>query len=219
MDTFGEQLVKKATTGADWAKRIGIAVLGLALATVLMWLSFFTGFMILTMLSVGALFGLVWLLTGMSYEYEYILTNDDLDIDKITGKRKRKRLITLKMNTVEEFGIYDGTNGANADATVIASDGTNINAYYLIAKHKTHGRTMLIFSPDARMVEMILTTLPYKVKQEATQRINAIKRTLPRWQTCALLANFELCQSQGTLPSWQSLILNVSMLLYWNFAT
>ena len=48
MDTFGEQLVKKATTGADWAKRIGIAVLGLALATVLMWLSFFTGFMILT---------------------------------------------------------------------------------------------------------------------------------------------------------------------------
>lgn len=121
------------------------------------------------------LFGLVWLLTGMSYEYEYILTNDDLDIDKITGKRKRKRLITLKMNTVEEFGIYDGSNGTNADATVIASDGTNINAYYLIAKHKTHGRTMLIFSPDARMVEMILTTLPYKVKQEATQRINAIK--------------------------------------------
>lgn len=175
MDTFGEQLVKKATTGADWAKRIGIAVLGLVLATVLMWLSFFTGFMILTMLAVGALFGLVWLLTGMSYEYEYILTNDDLDIDKITGKRKRKRLITLKMNTVEEFGIYDGTNGTNADATVIASDGTNINAYYLIAKHKTHGRTMLIFSPDARMVEMILTTLPHKVKQEATQRINAIK--------------------------------------------
>ena len=160
MDTFGEQLVKKATTGADWAKRIGIAVLGLVLATVLMWLSFFTGFMILTMLAVGALFGLVWLLTGMSYEYEYILTNDDLDIDKISGKRKRKRLITLKMNTAEEFGIYDGTNGTNADATVIASDGTNI---------------MLIFSPDARMVEMILTTLPYKVKQEATQRINAIK--------------------------------------------
>ena len=58
MDTFGEQLVKKATTGADWAKRIGIAVLGLALATVLMWLSFFTGFMILTMLAVGALFGM-----------------------------------------------------------------------------------------------------------------------------------------------------------------
>ena len=167
MDTFGEQLVKKATTGADWAKRIGLTALGLVVAIVLMWLSFFAGFMVLRLISVGTLFGLVWLLTGMSYEYEYILTNDDLDIDKITGKRKRKRLITLKMNTVEEFGIYDGTNGANADATVIASDGTNINAYYLIAKHKTHGRTMLIFSPDSRMVEMILETLPYKIKQEA----------------------------------------------------
>ena len=165
LDTFGEQLVKKMNTGADWAKKIGLAILGLLVATVLMWLSFFTGFTAFIFLSVGCLFGLVWLLTGMNYEYEYIITNDDLDIDKITGKRKRKRLITLKMNTVEEFGIYDGTNGANADATVIASDGTNINAYYLIAKHKTHGRTMLIFSPDSRMVEMILETLPYKIKQ------------------------------------------------------
>ena len=165
MDTFGEQLVKKATTGADWAKRIGLTVLGLIVATALMWLSFFTGFMVLTLISVGALFGLVWLLTGMSYEYEYILTNDDLDIDKITGKRKRKRLITLKMNTVEEFGVYDGTNG------------TNVNAYYLIAKHKTHGRTMLIFSPDKRMTEMILETLPYKIKQEAKQRIETTNQS------------------------------------------
>lgn len=171
LDTFGEQLVKKMNTGADWAKKIGLAILGLLVATVLMWLSFFTGFTAFIFLSVGCLFGLVWLLTGMNYEYEYIITNDDLDIDKITGKRKRKRLITLKMNTVEEFGIYDGTNGENAEATVIASDGTNINSYYLIAKHKTHGRTMLIFSPDERMVGLILETLPYKVKQEAKQRI------------------------------------------------
>lgn len=177
LDTFGEQLVKKATTGADWAKRIGLTVLGLIVATALMWLSFFTGFMVLTLISVGVLFGLVWLLTGMSYEYEYILTNDDLDIDKITGKRKRKRLITLKMNTVEEFGVYDGTNGTNADATVIASDGTNVNAYYLIAKHKTHGRTILIFSPDKRMTEMILETLPYKIKQEAKQRIETTNQS------------------------------------------
>ena len=171
LDTFGEQLVKKKTTGSDWAKRIGLSVLGLVVATLLMWLSLFTGFMVLMLFSVGTLFGLVWLLSGMSYEYEYILTNEDLDIDKIIGKRKRKRLITLKLNTAEEFGIYDGTNGENAEATVIASDGTNINSYYLIAKHKTHGRTMLIFSPDERMVGMILETLPYKVKQEAKQKI------------------------------------------------
>lgn len=81
------------------------------------------------------------------------------------------------MNTVEEFGVYDGTNGTNADATVIASDGTNVNAYYLIAKHKTHGRTMLIFSPDKRMTEMILETLPYKIKQEAKQRIETTNQS------------------------------------------
>ena len=149
MDTFGEQLVKKETTSADWIKRIAIALGGLALATVLMWLSFFTGFMVLTMLSVGVIFGLAWLMSGFGCEYEYIVTNEDLDIDKISGKRKRKRLITLKLNTAEEFGLYDGTQGDNAQATVIASDGTGVNNYYLLCKHNTHVLPCLFSIPTS----------------------------------------------------------------------
>lgn len=167
MDSFGEQLVKKQTTTADWIKRICLVLGGLAFAILCMTLSFMTGFMILTVIAVAALFGLVWLLSGMGCEYEYIVTNEDLDIDKITGKRKRKRLITMKLNTAEEFGAYDGSQGNDVQATVIATDGTGVNAHYLITMHKTHGRTMLIFSPDSRTCELIMNSLPYKVKAAA----------------------------------------------------
>ncbi len=167
MDIFGEQLLKKKSDTMDWLKRGMIVFGGIAIASILMAISFATGFMVLTFFAVGALFGAVWLLGNTSYEYEYIITNEDLDIDKIVGKRTRKRLITVKMNTVEAFGMYDGTQGEGCDATVIATDGTNVNSCYVIAKHKKHGKTMVIFSPDQRMVQLILNTLPYKIKLEA----------------------------------------------------
>ena len=167
MDIFGEQLVKKRASTSDWLKKIFLTLGALVLAMALMTVSLSTGFMVLTFIAVGVLFGAVWLLGGMSYEYEYIVTNDDLDIDKISGKRKRKRLITIKLNTAESFGVYDGSQGEGVAATVMATDGTGVNAYYLIAKHRTHGQTMVIFSPDERMVQLILSALPHKVKASA----------------------------------------------------
>ncbi|MCH5324088.1 MAG: hypothetical protein J1E39_02640 [Eubacterium sp.] len=164
MDSFGEQLVRKQTSSADIIKRVALVVGGLLLATALMTASFLTNFYVLTLLAVGVIFGMGWLLTGLGCEYEYIITNQDLDIDKIMGKRKRKRLITVKLDTVEDFGIYDGTQGEGAQATVIASDATGINAWYIIAKHKTHGRTMLIFSPNKKTVGLIANGLPHKLK-------------------------------------------------------
>lgn len=164
MDSFGEQLVKRQITSADILKRVGLILGGLLIATALMTISFVTRIYVLNMLAVGVIFGMVWLLTGMGCEYEYIVTNQDLDIDKIMGKRKRKRLITIKLETVEDLGVYDGSQGSDVQATVIASDATGINAWYLIAKHKNHGRTMLIFSPDDRTVQLIANGIPHKLR-------------------------------------------------------
>lgn len=44
----------------------------------------------------GSLYGGYILITNMSVEYEYIVTNGEMDIDKIIAKRRRKRLITVK---------------------------------------------------------------------------------------------------------------------------
>ena len=42
----------------------------------------------MVILAVLVLAGGVWLLGNFNIEYEYILTNNDLDIDKVIGKRK-----------------------------------------------------------------------------------------------------------------------------------
>lgn len=166
MDIFGEQLIRREVSGIDWAKRIGLTVAGLTLSSVSMFFALATGLSILLFLAVGILFGLVWLLMGMNYEYEYILTNEDFDFDKITGKRKRNRLITIKFNTVEEFDKYDGTQGSDVAATVVATDNTGEGIYYIIAKHKTHGRTMVLFTPNDKMIGLTLQALPRKVRSE-----------------------------------------------------
>lgn len=164
MDSFGEQLIAKKVTPADWAKRIAIVVGGVGIAAICLYMGFMTGFMLLLMIAVGALFLMVWLLSGSSVEYEYIVTNTDLDIDKISGKRKRKRLITLKINQATDFGVYDGSQGKDVQATVIATDASGVNAHYLICKHKTHGMTMLVFTPDDKMVELITNSLPHTLR-------------------------------------------------------
>lgn len=172
MDSFCEQLVKKQNSMADYLKVGGLALGALALSVFLFTAALVTNFMVLIVLGVLILVGSCWLITGMSTEYEYIVTNTDLDIDKIMGKRQRKRLITLKLPQAEQFGVYTGNEGDGVQATVIATDGTGVNAYYLIANHKTHGKTMLVFSPDKRTVTTILDNLPHKVKTAAKLHFN-----------------------------------------------
>ena len=89
-DFYSEQLVAKKSGGSETAKKILIGVLTALVAAFLFLIIIFP----LSLLLVGLVFyGGYYLMTGIDTEYEYILTNGDLDIDKITGKRKRKRLL------------------------------------------------------------------------------------------------------------------------------
>lgn len=100
MDNIAEQLVEKRRTGADLAKKILISAGALIIASFFMYIAMM-GFFVMVILAVLVLAGGVWLLGNFNIEYEYILTNNDLDIDKVIGKRKRKRMISLDVSTAE----------------------------------------------------------------------------------------------------------------------
>lgn len=102
MDNIAEQLVEKRRTGADLAKKILISAGALIIASFFMYIAMM-GFFVMVILAVLVLAGGVWLLGNFNIEYEYILTNNDLDIDKVIGKRKRKRMISLDVSTAEAF--------------------------------------------------------------------------------------------------------------------
>ncbi len=159
MDNIAEQLVEKRRTGADTLKKILISAAALILASFFMYLAMM-GMLTMVIFAVLILGGGVWLLGNFNIEYEYIVTNNEMDIDKIIGRRKRKRMITVDISSAEEFAPYPADHDVSADATVHAYSGSETDAYYLVVNHSGYGRVKLIFNPNERIREAIMQELP-----------------------------------------------------------
>ncbi len=167
MDRFSEQLIEKMPGNADFFKR-GLIVAGEILVLALLaLLTVWTQYMIL-MLAAAAAVGSFWLVKYLwgstCVEYEYIVTNDDLDIDKIIGKRKRKRLITVNLKTVTELAPYLNETNVPADVTVVAHDGAGEDLWYLLAQTDSYGQLLVLFSPNETTRENIVGGTEAKVR-------------------------------------------------------
>lgn len=160
MDNYCEQLVEKRKTGADIAKMILVSVVLILGASAFMFGAIYFGIMVLVIFAVGLLGLAVWLVSGMNVEYEYIVTNNELDIDKIIGRRKRKRMITVDLGKAEDFGGYPPTEDIDADTTVHATTGFEKNAHYLLVQHNEYGAVKVIFNPNEKMREAIAQQVP-----------------------------------------------------------
>lgn len=160
MDNICEQLVVKARTTSDRIKAV-LIILGLAVVSAgLLFLALATGFLAFLLIAGAAVVGGVYLLSGLDVEYEYIITNNELDIDKIIGRRKRKRMITVDLSRAEDFCCYPMENEPEADATVHAFTGLEKDARYLLAEHKDYGKVGVIFNPDKITREAIVREFP-----------------------------------------------------------
>ena len=160
LDNICEQLVTKNRTGADIAKMVAIAAGAILLAAVCMLFAMALGLTFLILISVGILALGIWLLSGVNIEYEYIITNNEMDIDKIIGRRKRKRMITVDISKATDFGTFPSEEDIDADATVHATTGTQKDAHYLMVEHNSYGTVKVIFNPNERTREAIVQELP-----------------------------------------------------------
>lgn len=168
MDIFVEQLVRKPSDGKTTALKVLIAA-GMVIVTVLCVLLMFIGFAFGIIIAAGAIYGGIYLMTGLDAEYEYIVTNGEMDIDKIIAKRKRKRLITAKASSFERFGKLSGAPQAGSGVTVVKADGIsseNTETYYADFTHPSMGNVRLIFSPEEKVVDGLKPFLPRLVKAE-----------------------------------------------------
>ncbi|MCH5204764.1 MAG: hypothetical protein J1F03_08435 [Oscillospiraceae bacterium] len=159
MDNICEQIVVKSRTNSDKAKAALIIVGMAVIAAALLYLSLIINFYVL-LLAVGAVAGGIYLLNGLSVEYEYIITNNELDIDKIIGRRKRKRMITVDLSRAEDFCRYPMQEEPETDTTVYASTGLEKDACYLFVSHKDYGKVGVIFNPNKITREAIVREFP-----------------------------------------------------------
>lgn len=166
MENFKEQLVTKGKDPSDTKKRLLVTAAGVIAASLMVFLSM----TILNNILVGLVFaalvlwGTYYILSGFYTEYEYIFTNGEMDVDKIMGQRKRKRLITVDIKSVVSFGKAD--TAASGDQTLVdVSDRSSDSSYYMDFRHKDLGATRLIFTPNEDMLALVERYIPRTAKR------------------------------------------------------
>lgn len=154
MDSFVEQLVVKPMTPADQAKKLGLIAATGILCLGLAYLSVMVMPLILLVVCGG-----YFLVTGMNVEYEYSVTNGELDVDKIIAKRKRKHMLTVRIAEFETFGLESEAKFDNNITTFLVGDGDEAHYYAADFQHEGMGRVRLVFSPNERILEAIRPSL------------------------------------------------------------
>lgn len=159
MDTFVEQIIVKRKTGKEIAVIVGTLAVAVIAAVVLFYFLFIYSLLFDVILGYGAW----WLITNQNVEYEYSLTNGDIDIDQITAQRKRKRVVSVAGSKIESAGIYDPAafTGRKFDRTVMAAPSPyEEGVWYFTYRSKKNGSTLVLFQPEERVLSAFQESLP-----------------------------------------------------------
>jgi len=114
---------------------------------------------------VGIYFGAYKIISSFDVEYEYILTNGELDVDKITHRKKRKRIITIHVKSFIEFGKMGDEKEKlhkteDFSYTINASANSSTYTDYYAVFFKNGQKMKLIFNPTGRMIDTFKTYAP-----------------------------------------------------------
>lgn len=163
-DVFLEQIVKQQKSFKEILRNVAIIIVGLLLAAGL-FLLLLTPFrlkeylgMFVFLILAGVVYYTWYIVSGLNLEFEYIFTNGEIDVDKISNKRKRKRITTVRVSQASSFGEFDYSafdksayaHVYNASAFLKGQDN-----YILDYANRDGEKCCLIFTPDEKMLEAI----------------------------------------------------------------
>lgn len=163
-ETFKEYLIKQKKSPLDLLAQVGLVISALIIVFLLLR---FGGDFIGPILIVGVVFGVGYLFAFFSKEYEYILTNNEMDIDVIYNRSRRKRLLTVDMKKIDIMASIEDKDHAsdiNKEGKLInASDNAkNKNTYAIIAPQET-GLLKILITPNESFLNELYKQAPSKV--------------------------------------------------------
>ncbi len=170
MDFYMEYMVKRKFKLFDYLISIACIVLGVLI--IYFTLPFFfvpaiSG--IYALLVAGIIYLVCLLIKRKSLEFEYILTNNELDIDKISGQSVRKRVCQLNFASIDICAAADDTyhkaefqNTSSISKVMDFTDGTNEGVYFIDYTDEK-GRMRVLFQPPKKMLENVLRYNPHKI--------------------------------------------------------
>ncbi len=164
-ETFKEYLIKQNKSQKDTLAQMGI-IIG-AIMAMLASFTFIPDF-------IGAVVGVgIVVIAGLSFsrfnkEYEYILTNNELDIDVIYNRSRRKRVMTIDLKKIEVMAnINDSRHEAEINKpykVINASDNVNSDITYAIMTQSPElGACKVLISPNEHFLTDMYKQAPNKV--------------------------------------------------------
>ena len=169
MDNFCEHLITIRKNGKTMGTIAAVWVMLLAVAFV----SYFLPIPLLFnfIITVAAVWGGVYLTKMLNVEYEYIVTNGDFDVDIITSKSKRRRVISFNCKDIERIEPYKKGcamyEKEEYDKKSVYCNALDEDVYCVAFKHKSIGRVCLVMQLPEKVSESMLPYLYKLVAREA----------------------------------------------------
>ncbi len=157
MDTFVEQLITIKKDTKTYLAYIGITVVALMIMAVALWRLGNLAIVVVFLVGYGAL----KLYSMLNIEYEYIITNSTMDIDKIIAKSSRKRMVSFDLTSVQKIEKFSGTVPSNiSNDCFFACNKKDTNAFILYYKQEGKPQKAFVFAPNEKMIAGMKNFLP-----------------------------------------------------------
>lgn len=165
-DVFVEQLVKRKRTTSVTILQVLVFV-----AVILLVIPFFFTQNFFITAPLALLAGILlarYMLSKLKIEFEYALTNSDLDIALISGGKKRTEMLSLSVNDMEYVAKVSSEHSSEFENSNIsttynaASSDASENRWFIIFR-KDGKLCRLIFEPKPQLIEGIERYKPYIV--------------------------------------------------------
>ena len=156
MDTFFEYLVKRKKKSKDLLFAAGIILAGLIVLYLLLFLMMTPFSMLMFPLQVLVVYLGYRLISSRNVEFEYCVTNGDLDVDKITNRQKRKRLASIESKNIISMApmgsdkLQPLTNKEIIDAT----SGDATKKVYCVIFGEGNSKALLFEPKESMVLEM-----------------------------------------------------------------
>lgn len=170
-DVFIEYMVRRKNTPQVMLTKAGIIIGSILVAIFMFIISGFLGSLSFlgSLVGFAALYFGYLLLTAQNIEYEYAVTNGEIDVDRIMAQRKRQRLITVKCREVEAFGRYKDAEHAQKQYgnKIFACDSKESEELWYCVTRGDKGSVLVVFNASEKMLNGIKPFLPRPVFHEA----------------------------------------------------
>lgn len=178
MDIFMEYMIKRRKDTKDKLFAAGFILLALlvtiALFALMMYMAaqgvswaFSIGFLMVAF----AWYGAVLLISTRNIEWEYILTNNFFDVDKIMAKRGRKRVLSIDFTEAACVAAINDNDhnhayrnrAQNGVKLLDLTGGKELGEVYFIDIQTEGERKLVLFQPTSKMIDAIKKANPRNV--------------------------------------------------------